>query len=111
MPVTRKELANMLTEAFESIGEVVDSPVTIPFKGFNQYAVQNYLNEWLRMSQREDASLRMAASYNHSENSIQVWFYYNDYHPLYYEDDSESVIGISGELSDDDKDSEGSDEE
>ena len=111
MPTTRKELATMLIEAFESIGDVVDSPVTIPFKGFNQYSVQNYLNEWLRMSQREDASLRMAASYNHSEFIIQVWFYHNDYHNYYYEDESESVIGISNELSDDDKDSEGSGEE
>jgi hypothetical protein len=111
MPVTKKELSKMLIEAFETIGEEIDAPITFHFKGFNQSSVQTYLEEWIRLSQDESASLKMAAEYDHFNESIQCWVYYNDYHNAYYDDSDESVIGISGELSDEDKDSEGSDEE
>ena len=111
MPISRRQLSMMLCDAFESLEEQVDSPITFHFKGFNQTAVQDYLDEWLSLSQRDDASLRMAASYSHVDEIIQVWFYYNDYHPVYYDEDSNSVIGISDELSESDKESEGSDEE
>ena len=111
MPITRKELSQMLIKAFEELNETIDSPNTFSFKGFNQQSVDDYLEQWLELSQEKEASIKMAASYDHSNETIQVWFYYNDYHNCYYEDDAESVIGISGELSDDERESEGSGEE
>ena len=111
MPITKKELSKMLIDAFESIDGVVDSAITFHFKGFNQSSVSKYLDEWIKLSQNESASLKMGASYDHTYELIQCWFYYNDYHNDLYEDCDDSVIGISNELSDSDKESEGSDEE
>ena len=95
MPVSRRTLCKMLIEAFESLNERVDEPSSFHFKGFNQHSVDSYLENWLEMSQEKEASLKMGASYDHSNETIQVWFYYNDYHNSYYEDDSDSAIGIS----------------
>jgi hypothetical protein len=101
MPITRKQLAEMLIKAFEELNESIDTPNTFQFKGFNQSSVDAYLEDWLKMSQDDEASLKMGASYDHSNETIQVWFYYNDYHNKYYDDDSNSAIGISdAELTD-----------
>ena len=95
MPISKKQLAEMLITAFEELNEIVDSPNTFHFRGFNQSSVDKYLEEWLELSQEKEASLKMGASYDHSNETIQVWLYYNDYHNSYYNDDSESAIGIA----------------
>ena len=96
MTITRKELSQILTDTFESMDGDVDSPISFHFKGFSQSFTQRFLDHWCKMTNlsNEQASKKVNASYDHASETIQCWFYYNDYDCVYHNEESESVIGF-----------------